>query len=362
MASTTFTSGTPVTKEWLNDVNSLTYGTSTTTNSSSFWPDVSTDVQMHRMSGRLFVYDGVTFTGNFSGTQSGFVPTSTEGANWAPRDSAFFAASKRGLMAITGFASNENMPAGAPTETIGVSGFAIAKQSAKSAWGLYSDLQFESGTYGYGLEIAVKNKSTNQTSTPYFATTGVYGLWLPGGGDSSYGGASTNPSNTAIAIGKNGNTWNRGIVFFAESITGTDGVTGTGTAIELAKGHIINWRAPGNVSGFGIRSDVSSASSDVALVATNNALSLLGNGGVNIAQFAHQANSVNYWQFQNAATGAHPQIIVAGSDTNIDLRLTPQGTGNVRFGTWTSNADAPVNGYITIKDASGNTRKLATIA
>lgn len=34
----------------------------------------------------------------------------------------------------------------------------------------------------------------------------------------------------------------------------------------------------------------------------------------------------------------------------------------VRFGTWTSNADAPVNGYITVKDYAGNTRKLATIA
>lgn len=51
-----------------------------------------------------------------------------------------------------------------------------------------------------------------------------------------------------------------------------------------------------------------------------------------------------------------------GSATNIDVQLTPKGTGNVRFGTFTSNADAPVNGYITIKDAAGNTRKLATIA
>lgn len=47
---------------------------------------------------------------------------------------------------------------------------------------------------------------------------------------------------------------------------------------------------------------------------------------------------------------------------NLNLKLSPAGTGFVQFGTWASNADAAVNGYITIKDASGITRKLATIA
>jgi hypothetical protein len=42
--------------------------------------------------------------------------------------------------------------------------------------------------------------------------------------------------------------------------------------------------------------------------------------------------------------------------------LTPKGTGNVRFGTFTVNADTAITGYITIKDAGGTTRKLATIA
>jgi hypothetical protein len=32
------------------------------------------------------------------------------------------------------------------------------------------------------------------------------------------------------------------------------------------------------------------------------------------------------------------------------------------FGVWTSNADAPVNGYISFTDETGTTRKLATIA
>lgn len=81
-------------------------------------------------------------------------------------------------------------------------------------------------------------------------------------------------------------------------------------------------------------------------------------------QFAidHVASSVNFLRAAGSATGGAVTLTADGSDTNIDLQLTPKGTGNVRFGTFTSNADAAVNGYVTIKDAAGNVRKLATIA
>jgi hypothetical protein len=43
------------------------------------------------------------------------------------------------------------------------------------------------------------------------------------------------------------------------------------------------------------------------------------------------------------------------------LDKAPTGT-TPKFGSFTSNADAAVNGYVTIIDEAGNTRKLATIA
>jgi hypothetical protein len=76
----------------------------------------------------------------------------------------------------------------------------------------------------------------------------------------------------------------------------------------------------------------------------------------------HTASSVNYLQITGAVTTGAPVISVAGSDANIDVALTPKGTGNVRFGTLTANADAPITGYITIKDSAGTVRKLAVIA
>ena len=71
---------------------------------------------------------------------------------------------------------------------------------------------------------------------------------------------------------------------------------------------------------------------------------------------------MNYVEVLGAITTASPALSAAGSDTNIDLTLTPKGTGDVRFGTLTANADAPITGYITIKDSGGTVRKLAIIA
>jgi hypothetical protein len=73
------------------------------------------------------------------------------------------------------------------------------------------------------------------------------------------------------------------------------------------------------------------------------------------------ASSVNYYRVSPATTGFGPVLSAQGSDTNIDLSLTPKGTGNVRFGTHTGTADTAISGYIEIKDSGGTIRKLAVI-
>ena len=72
---------------------------------------------------------------------------------------------------------------------------------------------------------------------------------------------------------------------------------------------------------------------------------------------ATTASSVNYLNATGAATGSAPSIFSGGSDTNVDIALYPQGTGVLRFGTYTAGA-LSATGYITIKDAAGNTRRL----
>jgi hypothetical protein len=58
-----------------------------------------------------------------------------------------------------------------------------------------------------------------------------------------------------------------------------------------------------------------------------------------------------------SATGGRPTISAAGSDADIDLALTPKGTGTVRFGTYTGTILTPT-GYIEVKDSGGTVRRL----
>jgi hypothetical protein len=76
----------------------------------------------------------------------------------------------------------------------------------------------------------------------------------------------------------------------------------------------------------------------------------------------HTASAANYGTVTGAAAGASPAFSVEGGDTNIDLALTPKGTGNVRFGTYTADMTLIVQGYVEIKDSGGTIRKLAVIA
>ena len=84
----------------------------------------------------------------------------------------------------------------------------------------------------------------------------------------------------------------------------------------------------------------------------------------NVFQFAvlNTTGAVNYGTVTGSLTGVAPSFSVAGSDTNIDLALTPKGTGLVRFGTYTANMALTIQGYIEIKDSGGTTRRLAVIA
>ena len=58
-------------------------------------------------------------------------------------------------------------------------------------------------------------------------------------------------------------------------------------------------------------------------------------------------------------------IGISGTDTvfdtianNKNIFLQPHGTGNVKFGTYAAAIATESTGYITIKDAAGNSRKL----
>jgi hypothetical protein len=135
-----------------------------------------------------------------------------------------------------------------------------------------------------------------------------------------------------------------------------------------------------------------------------------------VAEFASSASAVNYLKFQNRDTGVGPIIWAEGSDTNIPLELRSKGSGSILlitggasgsgqvaithtasatryltltgataggnptistsagdlllssaggsvcFGTYSAKGAEAFAGYITIKDAAGNSRKVMVCA
>jgi hypothetical protein len=71
-------------------------------------------------------------------------------------------------------------------------------------------------------------------------------------------------------------------------------------------------------------------------------------------KFTTTASAVNEFTITNAATGNAPEISATGSDTNIDLKITPKGSGKINLdGIKFPNADGS-SGQFLQTDGSGN--------
>ena len=173
--------------------------------------------------------------------------------------------------------------------------------------------------------------------------------------------ASTQNVGAAIQIVPNTMAFRKGIVFGAESIEGTDGTSGLGVAIAMASFHSIDWYNNSNARVGRIYVGTSTANLS-ELRFTANGPNIFGTNGRGVCLFVDAASAVNSFQMVSSVTGAGPQLIATGTDTDVDFRLTCKGAGVVRFGTHSAIAAETVTGYITIKDSAGNLRKIAVVS
>jgi hypothetical protein len=180
------------------------------------------------------------------------------------------------------------------------------------------------GLQGYG--VAIRSGATNVAVVANDLTGNATGPVLDASG----------VAGTTTVIGNVGTTlnWAHGLVF--DNSTSTPAIYPKTTAAQLA----LRLKAIGD---------------DYVYVSNGN--------GDSLTVGASTATLVNHFRIAGSAASSAPQMLAEGTDTNIDVRLTPKGTGNVRFGTLTATADAPITGYIEIKSATdGTVRKLAVIA
>lgn len=336
-----------------------------------YWTDVGAGANIHRMRDRLFVGGGVVSSGaKIQGNNETWL-TGDMGAYWFERGAQTLSLSTYGQFGgvFASRTSGQDLH-NYGTAAIGVVGIANNDRTNGNglAWGGYFEANRQAmvpagaGTT-YGVEVAVKNNNGDVVNGPYnrFPGGATVGVWLAGGGDPSYGGAGANPATAAVVIGKNGSTWNKGIVFDAAGITGTDGATGTGVAVSMAKGHVLEWQTPSSAQGATIRSDVTDTTKRTGLLFNNDQMWATAGGNL-IGTIEKGGSTASYLRLISGGGGTPAQIKATSSETDADIYLNPQGSGAVRFGFHTASADAPIAGYIVIKDASGTLRKLAVIA
>ncbi len=279
-------------------------------------------------------------------------------------------------IAVSGLARSSQGGGASGDAHIGVAAFGYNDYVAGDSgiWGLYSTVVRLATATGptHGIEIDVANLGTTQIIYPAFLnpTSLTSGAWIAAGGEiTNVVGDNTGSASCAIGIVRN-DTQNRstvnfekGIIFGNTAIAGTTGTSGAGVAIAFASCHFMTWFNNSNQQVANIGCNVQTAANGQTIQITDNGIFITNvvDNGITF-QVEPTANSVNYAAVSGAATGVSPSISTQGSDTNIDFAIFTKGTGTLKFGTFTSNADAPVTGYITIKDAAGNIRKLATIA
>ena len=132
--------------------------------------------------------------------------------------------------------------------------------------------------------------------------------------------------------------------------------------------------AAGIVTGSGMRFGWSSGNNNLANPSPDLALfrdaanTLAQRNGVNAQAFnlyQSYTDASNYTRGRVAAASGIVTLAGESAGTgaaDIDIAITPKGTGRVRYGTHAAIAAETVTGYIEIKDAGGTVRKIAVVS
>jgi phosphotransferase system HPr-like phosphotransfer protein len=112
--------------------------------------------------------------------------------------------------------------------------------------------------------------------------------------------------------------------------------TGSGVGVIVANApSAVNYMTlTGSATGNGVAISAEGTDTNVGVLVSSKGTGSVsiqsGNTARTIAQFVNVASSVNFVQVAGSATGNTVTLSAQGSDTNVDLTLTPKGTGVLR--------------------------------
>jgi len=322
-----------------------------------FWPDVTAGTRILWGRDRTFFGSAALYTGNIAAPY-GTDPISANVASYLIKNSQVAVGSINGRIGFMGFSNLSDTDT--TGSSIAVAGVARAKLALGATRSFYGDVTRESGAGAvFGLEVAGTNRGSDISGNSYSTlSSGVFGLHLTmqQGVGYTVGDANTPvtpgsaPGTFAIniAAGSGGSfqAWNGGIRFTAGSLTGCDGTTGTAQALQLAKGHEINWMAGTTIQGAKIRSDITaSAGFDVSQIFEPGVVSFYGTTGKRMFRSQHAASGVNNVNIQNAASAFYPVLRAEGDDAIVGMFFCSKSTGRFSFYTGdTSHEEFRVGG------------------
>ena len=342
------------------------------TRTSNFFADYG--ARLNKMSDRLFIAAASDNDGNKTNVAKDWLSNYSWGGNywtsWAVPRSHVAAVSDKGVVAFVGASRTSDLDStfmGTSQISIGFAAFAIADHTSQSytAYGYYGEGICNAGATGvaFAMELDSINYNAPGFSSPYHQLNlgSATALWLASGGQRTVG---VQDSLQAIGITKNGAKFKTGISFGATAITGTDGVTGYGEAIAMAKGHWMAWYTPpdgtypNGAMGSYISSAVTSPTQAISMQFWNNAVMFLGPNGSDV-QFVISCvpGTTSYLTPAAGQTGGIPILYAMGAAADIDLGLGPKGNGKLSINSPTTNSAAAGSasalpalpkGYLTI--------------
>lgn len=261
-----------------------------------------------------------------------------------------------GGVSYVGATRTSDNPSGLTNVAIAYAG--LAKNDTKSAtpaerrgvWAFYglAVRDADDGTIIAGAaevsEFHIVNKGNVIDTNPYVSlgmTSGVtYAAIFGSGGEYSEAGETVNDASAAIHIvGGNGAKFRKGIHISASAVTGTDGSTGAGDAVVMAKGHQITWFYSGSdaARGLTIRSDCATLTYATKMVGTDSGLRFYDQYDHTIVRYLQDTTMVggdgnNYLILRNIKGGTgNPSIQATGSDASIGVDLVGQFRAQFNF-------------------------------
>lgn len=346
-----------------------------------FWNDVGGGANIWKFRDRLMLGDAVEQDGNQFPALKSWVGFEAGGymTYFDSRTQMGVFSTKGAVGAAFASRSSDNVLAG-ELNTIGAGSYVtndnLNAADKKAAWSYYGHaVQKEPNEFTACMEVDICNQQAYVPVSPYqMGTTGTTAAhWIGVGGETAQAGLSSQPASVAIAVvstaarnavAGTGSLFGKGLVFQADALAGCDGVTGSAIAIEMARGHRMNWLTPTNGYAAHLRSDNTDTSKATGIVFANGGLTVRGLKADLVTEqniFAITPNNaaVNYLQVEPNATGQPVVLRSQGTDANIDIGLFPKGAGVMRLGYNVTNASIPANftaqQTLAFKDGTGTT-------